>query len=161
MMKKIFSYMIAILLVTTSFADVTSSLFPNLFHTDINNSRHTPSISSNKKQFLNKTVAIVNNKPITSIELEREVAKFESMNSNPQFNQDTLAIKRLALQDLISQQVLLQLAEQNNINVSEQQTDTAIKDIAMKNNVSIDSLRLNVEASGMSFESYKNRYIIN
>ena len=149
--------MIAILLVTTSFADVTSSLFQNLFHTDINNSRHTPSISSNKKQFLNKTVAIVNNKPITSIELEREVAKFESMNPNPQFNQDTLAIKRLALQDLISQQVLLQLAEQNNINVSEQQTDTAIKDIAMKNNVSIDSLRLNVEASGMSFESYKKQ----
>ena len=53
--------------------------------------------------------------------------------------------------------MLLQLAEQNNINVSEQQTDTAIKDIAMKNNVSIDSLRLNVEASGMSFESYKKQ----
>ncbi len=80
--------------------------------------RPMPSTNSNKKLFLNKTVAIVNNKPITSIELEKEVAKLEAMNPNPQFNQDTLAIKRQALQSLISQQVLLQLAEQNNINVS-------------------------------------------
>jgi peptidyl-prolyl cis-trans isomerase SurA len=116
-----------------------------------------PSTNSNKKQFLNKTVAIVNNKPITSIELEREVAKLEAMNPNPQFNQDTLAIKRQALQSLISQQVLLQLAEQNNINISEQQVDAAIKDIANKNNISVDSLQLNIEASGMSFDSYKKQ----
>ncbi|MFT4693638.1 MAG: peptidyl-prolyl cis-trans isomerase SurA [Francisella sp.] len=156
-MKKILLLIIALSLVTTSFADITSSLFQNSFDSNTNNHRPMPSRRSNKKIFLNKTVAIVNNKPITSIELDREVAKLEAMNPNPQFNQGTLAIKRQALQELISQQVLLQLAEQNNINISEQQVDAAIKNIANKNNISADSLQLNIEASGMSFDVYKKQ----
>ncbi len=39
----------------------------------------------------------------------------------------------------------------------EQQVDAAIKDIANKNNISVDSLQLNIEASGMSFDSYKKQ----
>ena len=156
-MKKIFLLIMSVLLATTGFADITSSLFQNSFNSDVNSPPPTPRTNSNKKQFLNKTVAIVNNKPITAIELDREVAKLQAMNPNPQFDQDDLAIKRQALQELISQQVLLQLAGQNNINVSEQQVDAAIKDIASKNNISVDSLQLNIEASGMSLNSYKKQ----
>lgn len=144
--------------INVSFADITSNLFQNSLASSTNLQRPRPTASDpNKKEFLNKTVAIVNNKPITELELEREVVKVQASNPNPQFNQDQLAIKRAALQDLISQDVLLQLAEQNDINVSQQQTEAAIKDIAAKNGVSLDSLKLNIEASGMSFDKYKER----
>ena len=157
-MKIISLLIISIFLATLSFADITTNLFQNSFDGDINSTRPTaPPTNSNKREFLNKTVAIVNNKPITAIELDREVAKFQAMNPNPQFNQDDLAIKRHALQELISQQVLLQLAQQNNINIPEQQVDASIEDIASKNNISVDSLQLNIEASGMSFDSYKKQ----
>ena len=118
-MKKIVLFIYVTLLASMGFSDITSSLFQNSFDAATDNSRPSPTSSnSNKKEFLNKTVAIVNDKPITSIELDQEVAKLQAMNSNPQFNQDILTIKRQALQDLISQQVLLQLAEQNNMNIS-------------------------------------------
>ncbi|MDE5014614.1 SurA N-terminal domain-containing protein, partial [Francisella tularensis subsp. holarctica] len=66
-------------------------------------------------------------------------------------------LKRQALQDLISQSVLLQLAERHNIMISNQQLDSAIQDLAAKNGVSVESLKLNVEAAGMSFDRYKKR----
>lgn len=145
--------------ISLGYTDITSNLFQNSFNSSISSQKlQQPTISSsNKKEFLNKTVAIVNNKPITELELEQEVSKLTASNPNPQFNQNPLDIKRQALQDLISQDVLLQLAEQNNINISQQQTEAAINDIASKNGVSIDALKLNIEASGMSFDKYKER----
>lgn len=159
MIKKIVIFItLTIGIIGTSYTDVTSNLFQNSFDSSIDSQKPKPtSPNSNKKEFLNKTVAIVNNKAITDLELEREVSKLKASNPNPQFNQNPLDIKRQALQDLISQDVLLQLAEQNNINVSQQQTEAAIKDIAAKNGVSLDSLKLNIEASGMSFDKYKER----
>lgn len=143
------------------YADIASNLFQNSFNSSFGNNNETSTTSSqdsNKKNLVNKTIAIVNNKPITSLELNQEVQKLQA--SNPQitqFNPDDLAIKRRALQDLISQSVLIQLAEQNNITISEQQLNSAIQEVATKNNMSIDSLKLNLEASGMSFSKYKDK----
>ncbi|MDE4950939.1 peptidylprolyl isomerase, partial [Francisella tularensis subsp. holarctica] len=50
-----------------------------------------------------------------------------------------------------------QLAERNNIMISNQQLESAIQDLAAKNGVSVDTIKLNVEAAGMSFDSYKKR----
>ncbi|WP_234384998.1 SurA N-terminal domain-containing protein [Allofrancisella guangzhouensis] len=157
----LFSISVLFIFFCNSYADIASSLFQNSFNSDFNNNNQTSTTqlqNSNKKNLINKTVAIVNNKPITSLELDQEVQKLQA--SNPQvaqFNTDELTIKRLALQDLISQSVLIQLAEQNNITISEQQLDSAIQEIAAKNGMSVDSLRLNLEASGMSFSKYKDK----
>lgn len=155
-MKKIIALTSLLLVVYNGYSDVSSSLFQNTLNSDLSNPQ---SISShpNKQQLLNKTVAIVNDKPITSFELEQEVAKLQASQPNSNFNPNSLELKRQALQDLIAQSVLVQLAERNNIMISPLQIDATIKDIAAKNGVSVDSLKLNVEAAGMSFDSYRDR----
>ncbi|MDE5028303.1 SurA N-terminal domain-containing protein, partial [Francisella tularensis subsp. holarctica] len=75
---------------------------------------------SDKKYLVNMKLAIVNSRPITSFELDQELAKIEAMQPNSAFNTDPLKLKRQALQDMISQSVLLQLAERNNIMISNQ-----------------------------------------
>ncbi|AIT09159.1 peptidylprolyl isomerase [Candidatus Francisella endociliophora] len=157
-MKKILLFLTLSSIFINCYADVTSSLFQNSFNTDLSSAQNIPAqTSSNKEQLLNKTVAIVNSKPITSFELDQEVAKLQASQPNTNFNSDPLEIKRQALQDLIAQSVLIQLAEQNNIMISPLQVDAAIKDIAAKNGVSVESLKLNIEGAGMSFDSYKKR----
>ncbi|MEY8715617.1 SurA N-terminal domain-containing protein [Francisella philomiragia] len=157
-MKRLLTSVVIILLtVSNGLSDISSSLFQNSFDSSISAPSDSSEMSEDKRHLVNKTVAIVNSKPITSFELDQEVAKFEAMNPNSNFHSDSLQVRREALQDLIAQSVLLQLAERNNIMISNQQLDAAIKDIAAKNGVSVESLKLNVEASGMSFESYKKR----
>lgn len=146
-----------VLMLTNAYSDISPAMFQSSFDSGIDATSPVSINTSDKKYLVNKTVAIVNSKPITSFELDQEVAKLEAMQSNSTFNTDPLKLKRQALQDLISQSVLLQLAERNNITISNQQLDTAIQDIAAKNGVSMGSLNLNIEAAGMSFDSYKKR----
>lgn len=155
-MKKILLAFILLVSLNLSYADISSSLFQSSFNSGLSNNANITS-TSKSKHLVNKTVAIVNNKPITSLELDQEVAKLQALQGNSGFNTDLLALKRQALQDLISQSVLTQLAEQYNITISNAQLDSAIKDIAANNGVSVDSLKLNIEASGMSFDAYKKR----
>ncbi|GMN90087.1 SurA N-terminal domain-containing protein [Francisella sciaenopsi] len=157
MKRLLTSVVITLLTVSSGLSDISSSLFQNSFNSSINAPTDSPEISEDKRHLVNKTVAIVNSKPITSFELDQEVAKLEAMNPNSSFNSDALQLRREALQELISQSVLLQLAERNNIVISNQQLDAAIKDVAAKNGVSVESLKLNIEASGMPFDSYKRR----
>lgn len=154
-MKKLMTIFLLMLMLTNAYSDISSSMFQNAFNSGIDATSPVSMNVSDKKYLVNKTVAIVNSRPITSFELDQELAKLEAMQPNSAFNTDPLKLKRQALQDLISQSVLLQLAERNNIMISNQQLDSAIQDIAAKNGVSVESLKLNVEAAGMSFDSYK------
>lgn len=156
-MKKLMTIFLLMLMLTNAYSDISSSMFQNAFNSGIDATSPISMNVSDKKYLVNKTVAIVNSRPITSFELDQELAKLEAMQPNSAFNTDPLKLKRQALQDLISQSVLLQLAERNNITISNQQLDSAIQDIAAKNGVSVESLKLNVEAAGMSFDSYKKR----
>lgn len=156
-MKKLTIIISLVLMLTNAYSDIFSAMFQNSFDSGIDATSPVLINTSDKKYLVNKTVAIVNSKPITSFELDQEVAKLEAMQPNSTFNTDPLKLKRHALQDLISQSVLLQLAERNNITISNQQLDTAIQDIAAKNGVLMGSLKLNIEAAGMSFDSYKKR----
>ncbi|GAB4223945.1 MAG: SurA N-terminal domain-containing protein [Francisella sp.] len=157
-MKKISISLLVALIFTNVYSNVSSTMFSNSFNSNFNN---MPSISSNlseDKHVVNKTVAVVNNKPITSFELEQEVSRLKSMQPNAILSkEDELNLKKQALKNLISQSVLLQLAERNNITVTDQQVNSAIQDIAIKNGVSVESLKLNIEASGISFDSYKKQ----
>ncbi|ASG67711.1 chaperone SurA [Francisella halioticida] len=158
-MKKVLILILSITIFTSSYCDISSSLFQNAFGPGANNSTlNQPTQSPNSKQLINKTVAIVNNKPITSFELNEEVAKLQAAQGiNPNLTPASLKLKRKALQSLIAQAVLIQLAQQNNISVSDAQIDNTIRDIAAKNGISEESLKLNIEAAGMSFDSYKDR----
>ena len=156
-MKKLTIIISLVLMLTNAYSDISPAMFQSSFDSGIDATSPVSINTSDKKYLVNKTVAIVNSKPITSFELDQEVAKLEAMHPNSTFNTDPLKLKRQALQDLISQSVLLQLAERNNITISNQQLDTAIQDIAAKNGVSMGSLKLNIEAAGMSFDSYKKR----
>lgn len=158
-MKKLLLCLSIILLsLINLYADVSSNLFQNSLNPGANTLPDPSKKNTYKnKKLVNKTVAIVNSKPITLFELNQEVAKLQASQPNSTFNTDSLKLKRQALQNLIAQSVLVQLAEQNNIMISSQQIDAAIKDIAAKNGVSVESLKLNIEAAGMSYDNYRKR----
>ncbi|WP_150466570.1 SurA N-terminal domain-containing protein [Francisella sp. SYW-9] len=158
-MKKTLLFILSIAIFTNGYCDISSSLFQNAFGPGTNNTTlNQPTQSPNNKQLINKTIAIVNNKPITSFELNEEVAKLQaSQGINPNITPASLDLKRKALQSLIAEAVLVQLAQQNNISISNAQIDSTIKDIAAKNGISEESLKLNIEAAGMSFDTYKNK----
>ena len=164
-MRKILLFL-AFLFMNIGYSDTTSNMFQNSSILNFANTNPSPSYTNNisdtstmtnskGQEFLNKTVALVNDKPITYLMLEQQVAKLKA--TLPQAtNMSLLTIKRQALQELISQSALYQLAQQYRITVSNSELDTAIKNIAAKNNISVKSLKLNIESSGMSFDNYKN-----
>jgi len=162
MFRNILLIVFGLLSVQMIYADITSNLFQNSF------SSSNPSIPANSIDknsidnlskssniLLNKTVAIVNAKSITLLQLNREVDKImASIPLAQRYNLSDIQIRRNALQNIIAQSVLLQLAERNNIQVSASEVDSSINDIATQNGVSVEYLKSNVEASGISFSDY-------
>ena len=168
-MKKLLLIIVtSIGIISTIYADTTSSMFQNAFNNKNTNSYNldpnsyninSPKRSLGDNHFLNKTVAIVNNYPVTSLELKKEVEKLQATIPPSQMhNMDEITIKRDALQALISQSILLQLANKNGIKVSDSQVNKAIQDVATRNGITIQSLQSSIESSGVSYKTYRDDF---
>ncbi|WP_344174830.1 SurA N-terminal domain-containing protein, partial [Pilimelia columellifera] len=136
LLKKRLALLLLFLIPIYSFADISSNLFQNSFNSNMPQmptmpAKAAPQVPSNQELAINKTVAIVNDKVITSLELDQEVQKVlatlpPSQTYDPQ---NQLQIKKEALQNLIAQSILLQIAQRNNIRISDKEIDAAINDI--------------------------------
>ena len=160
MLKNIAITILTLLVMQIAYADVTSNLFQNSFSSSTPNISNTPlnnssTLSNNSNVLLNKTVAIVNDKSITLLQLNTETDKImASIPAAQRYTLSDIQIRRDALQNIIAQSVLLQLAERNNIQISSSEVDAAINNIAAQNGVTVEYLKSNVEASGISFSDY-------
>ncbi|MDF2940171.1 MAG: parvulin-like peptidyl-prolyl isomerase [Gammaproteobacteria bacterium] len=107
-------------------------------------------------QFINGTVAIVNDGVITKAELnlatDQAIAQAKEQGMAVP---DRLSLERQVLQNLISEKVALQLAQLNNINISSSQVQDAIAGIASRNNISVAQLQSALGQQGVSFASYE------
>lgn len=111
-----------------------------------------------KGQLLNEIVAIVNDQAITRDELNAEVLKMKAqLQEQPGITMPALNIlNQEALQQMINQTIALQMAERQNIQVSDAEVNTAINQISAQNGISLDALKQKLKTSGVSFESYFN-----
>ncbi|MFC4892672.1 peptidylprolyl isomerase [Pseudofrancisella aestuarii] len=164
LLKKRLALLLLFLIPIYSFADISSNLFQNSFNSNMPQmptmpAKAAPQVPSNQELAINKTVAIVNDKVITSLELDQEVQKVlatlpPSQTYDPQ---NQLQIKKEALQNLIAQSILLQIAQRNNIRISDKEIDAAINDILVRNRISLDYLKTSIESSGITFSEYKDK----
>jgi len=101
-------------------------------------------------------VAIVETRTITRLELnnKKEKVKQSFLKQKVDFPSDK-KITKLALDQLITEKLVLEFASNQGINVSPEQLNNVINNIAKSNNLSIEELIEQIESDGTSFSDFR------
>lgn len=106
---------------------------------------------------LNRIVAIVNNQVITQKQLVNKMYTIKKQLQQANAPIPEMAVFReKVLQDMIDQSAELQAAAQSGITVSDKAVDDEIKNIAEKNDVTIEQLTQSIKNLGVDFEQYRS-----
>lgn len=120
------------------------------------NSPEVKKMTSSKPILLNETIAIVNNGVVTSSELAKGVKQARAQISNEGISTpDTLTIERQVLQQLILQKLAMQLADRNNVKVSNMEVSQTISTIVDQNKTTLSQLKQQLKISGVSYKVYR------
>lgn len=104
---------------------------------------------------LDKIVAVVNEDVLTQTALDQQVEMIKSQLSGKTQLPDDAQLQKQVLQRLIDVTLQLQLAKDNNIEVTDAEVDDAVKNIAKKNHFSVKQLKQNLQQEGVRFADYK------
>lgn len=121
-------------------------------------STHASSTNLSQRQPLDRIVAAVNDNVITSTELNTQVNSIQKtleQRHTPLPPSDIL--RRQVLEHMINVEIELQMAKQAGIELDSHDVDEAIGHIAQQNHISIDTLRKNVEAEGLTWKNYRQQ----
>ena len=101
-------------------------------------------------------VAIVETRTITRLELnnKKEKVKQSFLKQKVDFPSDK-KITKLALDQLITEKLVFEFASNQGINVSPEQLNNVINNIAKSNNLSIEELIEQIESDGTSFSDFR------
>lgn len=105
---------------------------------------------------IDHVVAVANDDVILSSQLEeRSQIIYRQISQQRQNVPPLAAIKIQVLERLILESLQLQLAERASIKLSNDELQSALASIARQNNIDINQLKINIEAEGISFESFR------
>ncbi|WP_141056207.1 peptidylprolyl isomerase [Tepidiphilus succinatimandens] len=106
---------------------------------------------------LTRVVAVVNNEPITSTELQQYMvrAKRQVAKQGVQIPEDEL--RQQVLEQMILEKLQLQVAKRMGITVDDTAIDRTIEDIARRNNMTLDALKQALAADGITFEQFREQ----
>ncbi len=101
-------------------------------------------------------VAVVNDDVITRIELAAQIKTFKQQLSKSGITlpSDDVFSKQV-LDRLINTKIQLQLAKKMGVVVDNSHLNTAVRDIASRNNMSLSDMRHQIESHGLSYEEYR------
>jgi len=103
-------------------------------------------------------VALVNSEPITDSDLRMQTRILEQqLREQGRSGVSQAAVREAALERLITERIQLQLAEQMGIRADEAAVDQAEKTVAAQNQLSVVSLRQNLEKEGMSAAIFRRQ----
>ncbi|MFO1351192.1 MAG: peptidylprolyl isomerase [Gammaproteobacteria bacterium] len=106
---------------------------------------------------LDNIVAVVNEDIITRRELNAALADArQQINQRKSPAPPVEALERQVLERLIVGKLELRAAELNGITIDDQSVNTALEQIAQRNNLNLSQLRARVEKDGMSFAQYRD-----
>lgn len=118
----------------------------------LRNAAATPAIeTSDQFQALDFIVAVVDNEPITNM----EVNILATMADPAAAKLGKSVLLQNALENLINESAQLQVARQLNIQVSAEELQLAIDQTAKRNKLSIEDLKQRLLAQGMGWERYR------
>ncbi len=107
---------------------------------------------------LDRIIAIVNQEPITSSEFDKELDKYAQQLEH--LNQPLPAraeLRKIALDNLISKNLQLQLCKKNNIKISDNDINQAMTNIAIANKLSVAQLKQAISQTGLTESQYKEQ----
>ena len=110
-----------------------------------------------KVQQLDQIIAIVNDGLITESQLEREIEGIRqqlAQTSQPMPSDE--ALTKQVLDKLVLDELQVQYAQRTGIYLDDPTLDLLIADIAEQNKLSVNELRLAVEAEGLDFKEFRN-----
>ena len=117
-----------------------------------------PAAVLDKSNSIDRVVAIVNDDVITYVELELEVdtIKQQLRQRQTQLPPEDILQKQV-LDRLVVNRIQLQYAEKRLLKVDDETLNKAIENIARQNGLGINEFRRALEASGLSYNDYRNR----
>ena len=115
---------------------------------------------------LESIVAVVNNDVITSGELTRETREIEErLRLNKTTPPPVEILRQQVLENLITRRLQLQLAQRVGIRVDDEALNRAVRNIAARNNLSLEQFREVLEKDGFDYlqfrENLRNDIVIN
>ena len=103
-------------------------------------------------------VALVNSEPITDSDMRLQVRILEQqLREQSRSGVNPAALREAALERLITERIQLQMAEQLGIRADEAAVDQAEKTVAAQNQLSVASLRQNLEKEGLSTAIFRRQ----
>lgn len=113
--------------------------------------------AQSKEQTLDRIVAVVNDDVITELELQEELSAVKrQLSAMKQTNlPDDKTLANQVLERLVVMRIQLQEAEKRHIQVNDEMLNSAMENIAKRNQMTITQLRLAMENDGIVFESFR------
>lgn len=106
-----------------------------------------------RTKVINKIVAVVNNEVITEIEVNHRLAA-EQVSGNKEV--DDKAKRRATIESLINDKMMNQILKASDIEVTKDDLARAIGNVLHTTGMTIDQLRAEVAAKGMTYDEYKD-----
>ncbi|OON39975.1 peptidylprolyl isomerase SurA [Izhakiella australiensis] len=109
-------------------------------------------------QVINKVAAVVNNGVVLESDVDSMMQSVKSQaHEAGQQLPDDRTLRHQILEKLIMDQILLQMAKQAGIQISDAQLDQAIANIAEQNHMTMDQLRSRLAYDGMNYNTYRDQ----
>ncbi|MEM8593638.1 MAG: peptidylprolyl isomerase [Pseudomonadota bacterium] len=106
------------------------------------------SVSANALQNLDSVVAIANNGIITESQVQKRISALRKSNVR------SPDIRSTALEQIVLETIQMQIAKRANINVSDDQVNKTIADIAQQRRKSIESLKSELKQQNVPFKQF-------
>ncbi|ENY73915.1 peptidylprolyl cis-trans isomerase SurA [Aeromonas diversa CDC 2478-85] len=107
-------------------------------------------------ELVDRVLAVVNKDVVLASQQEALVQKVKSnAREQGQSLPDDATLRRQALDRLIQESLVLQLADRQGLKVSDTQLEQAIAGIAAENRMSVEQLRAQLERDGMTYPQYR------
>ncbi|MBP2846013.1 peptidylprolyl isomerase SurA [Dickeya oryzae] len=109
-------------------------------------------------QEVNKIAAIVDNSVVLESDINSllQSVKLNAQEAGQQLPDDA-TLRHQILERLIMDNIILQMAQKMGVQVTDDQLDRSITNIAAQNHMSIDQLRSRLAAEGVSFDTYRSQ----
>ncbi|WP_226093037.1 peptidylprolyl isomerase SurA [Dickeya oryzae] len=109
-------------------------------------------------QEVNKIAAIVDNSVVLESDINSllQSVKLNAQEAGQQLPDDA-TLRHQILERLIMDNIILQMAQKMGVQVTDDQLDRSIANIAAQNHMSLDQLRSRLAAEGISFDTYRSQ----
>jgi len=109
-------------------------------------------------QSLDHIVAVINDSVITHVELQQRVKDFKRQMTAKGVNiPNDNVMQKQVLERILIDRIQMQLAKAQGIQIDDLTLNRMLEDIARRNKVTLDKLRISLQKDGISFEQYREQ----